>query len=413
MKLNKCLALSLLQQSLPQNNIQTIENISQLTGGITNKIYLAQTNNGKYILKVFEPNNLDPSIVLSKAEVAKLLCQLRMENVYVPDVHAFHDNFHGKQVMIMEYIENKNDKHENNLIFNVGASLALFHRAGQKLTQFHKEPNDVKSLASELFQSAKRAISNFSIFAEAKYTFNLLMYAIKTLKYKAPPLTKGLTHHDIHPGNFILDSQGKLALIDFELCRHDFLINDLAHAALMYCFDNVGFNENKFFKLLKGYSSIRALSGHEIHFLYTTALQDRAELELISQSKLHNMSMPYGSPFQPEHYKQLNNWLQQTSFQKFFNRFKNEIIMKQHASISTLPRTISPTYMNHAMPIADLAEPKIPPKTSAKKTVRFANPISIVFSSMPSRPTSPTYIDRLLVDRKTGETFTRRYRCSK
>jgi len=92
------------------------------------------------------------------------------------------------------------------------------------------------------------------------------------IELEALPETRegyGLIHNDLHPWNFLVDSSGRITVIDFDVCSYHYFLKDLA-IALFFANWN-GFQGNKgakddyltafFQNFMKGYSTENELDG--------------------------------------------------------------------------------------------------------------------------------------------------------
>jgi Ser/Thr protein kinase RdoA (MazF antagonist) len=79
----------------------------------------------------------------------------------------------------------------------------------------------------------------------------------------------GLIHNDLHPWNFLVDSQGEITVIDFDVCCYHFFIKDIAIALFFANWEgNPGKGRSKddyltnfFHNFMRGYSLENELEG--------------------------------------------------------------------------------------------------------------------------------------------------------
>ncbi|MFO1259399.1 MAG: phosphotransferase [Gammaproteobacteria bacterium] len=286
-------------------NSQTEEikifNIETLSGGVLNQNLKLETNHGDFVIKIFSQVQLDPNAPATHQEIYSLQQHLANSHFPIPPPIGFHENFKGHDILIMPFVRGKTPDIHPEFLLRFGKMLADFHNQLAEYPRFKRAPNDVLIFLSELGNSLWRGITKFQIRAEISYSTNLFRYAFNTLKYPhLGALPHGINHGDLHLGNLLEDEEGRLVLLDLELCSDAPYLKDIANALCMFCFErNQGaseFNPEFALHLLSGYHLIRPLTKNEINLL-PVFLKDRAWLERIGNHKLVNEGKPPGSPF--------------------------------------------------------------------------------------------------------------------
>ncbi len=121
-------------------------------------------------------------------------------------------------------------------------------------------------------------------------------------------LPSGIIHADFFPNNVFFDAEGRLSgVIDFYFACTDLLAYDLAIVVNAWCFDARGHvNEELFKAVLKGYETIRPLTGSEKTAL--PALLRVAALRFLL-TRLHDQLYPDAdalvTPHDPLHYARI------------------------------------------------------------------------------------------------------------
>jgi Ser/Thr protein kinase RdoA (MazF antagonist) len=301
-------ATLLLHQNVQGASHSTITSVQRLTGGITHNVYRFDSDTGKYIVKQFK-RSIDPTAVLSKNDVFSLMQQLRVNDFPAPNPLTWVPCYHGHSIIVMENIDGRHIPFSIDNAYDVGELIAAFHIKTKNASYYQKKPNNFNAFYSECKDSLQRVWKTKRWLPEIGYLGNLFRYVFKSLILPSQGLPEGLTHHDLRPENILQKDNGDLVLLDYELCQKDLLINDLAHAILMFCFDGDEFSIPAFKALIRGYHANRLLNDKEYSYLINHAIEDKAELEYLSQHKLRLLGGPSGSPFTHERYYELKKHL--------------------------------------------------------------------------------------------------------
>jgi len=91
------------------------------------------------------------------------------------------------------------------------------------------------------------------------------------------PGPTGITHNDSHPGNFMFDAEGRVAIIDFgDVRKDDYYLKDIANLLLTTCYDeNNQLDEEKVKSVLSAYTAINPLSREHLESaLYAITIGD-------------------------------------------------------------------------------------------------------------------------------------------
>lgn len=302
-KLSKVDALAIIKQAANQHpflkTITQIQKVPQLlTGGVLNDVYQVKTDQGTLVIKWFNGKQLDPSATASHDEIFQLLKHLHKHDAPTPEPYGFVKQYKGSDVILMQYLEGESPKFlDETQAYLLGKKLAEFHAITDSFPRLKKQPNDVASLFSEIWQSISRALIKLQPIQEWQYLRVLGGYVIGTISYSNPKASKkGLRHGDLHQGNIKFFKEQPYFL-DFELCANGLLIDDLANLLCMFGLENENqVNVNTLRTILKGYESVRSLSADEWAYL-DTALRNRVGLERVGNKKLDNSNLPPGTIF--------------------------------------------------------------------------------------------------------------------
>ncbi len=300
-----------------------------LAGGVLNQVYKVWINDTEYVVKWMTGQQLDPTACGSNQELYDLQKHIAGYSELVPKPYAFIPNFNGYDAVIMEYIEGlkigdvAGNNRDTGYAYLLGESIASFHDQTHSVPKFEVQPNDFKSVASELTHCAKRLWQKGQVWNEVQYLYTFFKYAVGTLFYPSDSgLPGGLIHGDLHQHNIFVyednNSVESVKLLDFDLVREDKYIKDIANAICMFCLPEITdqydikkeyiFDSDFAQHLIKGYESIRELSQAELDYL-PTAIRDRIDLEKVGNMKLRNESKPPGTNFNPARAKVMEIFL--------------------------------------------------------------------------------------------------------
>lgn len=341
--ISKEFALGILQKAnlikdVPLTDVQ----VSSLSGGVLNDIFLVTCPEQRYVLKIFDPLRIDPQALATPKELFEVQQQLYAAGCAVPKPYAHIEN-EDLNITIMEFLENIQIPHETSfaLVQALGTSLAQFHLCLKDKTGFKKQPSDATALWGEIVEAGKRATQHCQHGREMTYLFHMSSYAYRVLlTYPSDQnLPKGMLHGDLHSANTLVNQQGKVFIIDNELMSYGPLIKDLAQAIVFYCIPEhvdgerhygYSFHTALCRALIQSYHALRPLTVEELDYLQV-ALQDRADLETLGNEKLANMKRPAGTPFNEERRMALMKVLE-GSWSNFIAEMKETLAPQESAA---------------------------------------------------------------------------------
>lgn len=243
---------------LAQFDINEFSSFSLLSGGSENTNHLVNSENGKYVLCIFEqkPEN-------KVNELTQLLTYLDANNFNTSKLIYTIDNesifiWKGKPIIVKVFIQGEIRKElAPHLLNSIGKELAKLHQLDAP-EYIPKQLNYGK----EHFSIVKKyaANSDFDIWLE-----NILKYISPFLKLNLP---KSLIHSDVFWDNVIIDKiTNSITIIDFEEAVNYYRIFDLGMTIIGICGVGNVINLGKVKHLLDGYQSEVQLLEDEINSL--------------------------------------------------------------------------------------------------------------------------------------------------
>jgi homoserine kinase type II len=226
--------------------------------GLGNSNYLLATNQGQYVLTVFE---IEPSQVTKMVEVLRLLEKNdfpapRLERLNTGKVVT---EFKGKSVSLKPYILGQVlDELHIKQVYQVGTALAKLHEfpAPDNLSSQHTYVKTTypQVMNQEINLNYKKRVSE-------RY---------KAILASIPPnLPVGIVHGDIFPDNLLFEDGEFKAIIDFEDVSRIYKIFDLGMAIVGLCTNETEIDISKSRALVSGYQEIRSLEEPEKKSLKT------------------------------------------------------------------------------------------------------------------------------------------------
>lgn len=281
----------------------TIGEITELKGiaaGITNTNYFVVTNDTRYVLTIFEKNDLDelPYFV-------DLMAHLAAHNVPCPapvrDKHgvALH-TLKGKPALIVSCLHGRDIESPNLAqVVAVAKTLAQMHLAGQS---FQAVSHNQRG-ANWRNQTAQQVLPKLSV-EEADLLKNELAFQAGLNLSDCP---HGVIHGDLFRDNVLFDGDNLGGFIDFYYACHDVIAYDVAIAVNEWCVNPDGhFDAEKLAAFLAAYQQVRPFTDAELN--YWPALLRRAALRFWL-SRLYDFHFPAAGELthakDPNHFKNI------------------------------------------------------------------------------------------------------------
>ena len=265
------LTKELIEDILVNYDLGKYKKSSLIKKGHVHSNYILITENGKFILRIFEERN-DEQILLEM----KLLEKLSPSDIPTPKViktikKEFFIKLNNKNIAIFTFLTGKHIEDENNItlkqIENLGTYLGRFHK---DLTNF--KPQEIKSKhiynfdwVRKILKDIKKDLPDFPIKHE---TYILKILNELTLHQNLP---QGLNHADLHSGNVLFEGNEVTGIVDFDDCFYGNLLSDVASGINFWCIDkSVNFEKCKCF--IVAYEKERKLTSQEKDSLYNQTL---------------------------------------------------------------------------------------------------------------------------------------------
>jgi len=243
---------------LAKFDINNISSFELLIGGSENTNYLVKSENGKYVLCIFEQKTEK-----NVKELAHLLKHLEINNfntsklIYTSDIESV-IIWKNKPIIIKAFIEGEIRKDfPPHLLKLIGKDLAKLHQINVP-EYLPKQLN----FGKEQFSNVKKysANSEFDIWLK-----NILEYISPYLKLNLP---KSIIHSDVFWDNVIISKDDNTAtIIDFEESVNYYRLFDIGMTIIGICGEEKIINMEKIKCLLDGYQSENQLLDDEINSL--------------------------------------------------------------------------------------------------------------------------------------------------
>lgn len=232
----------------PTENIS----ISKFNGGVSNRVYLVSTMNGKnFVAKIFTKKSID-----DVSRIEETVADLQQIGFRTPSTIAtlfFANKF---PLQISEYQEGLHVT--DNDLASVAKLMAELHIKDSLITtplEKYKDDNHYKTL----FKKCESWIHT----EELKKIYEEL-----DLSYLSK-IPKGIIHGDFSYTNLINSLNG-LVLIDFDHVCTSYYLTDLTRCHMFFGFDHLGeLQEEKVIDFVSIYNNIRPLTNFEKDFFYT------------------------------------------------------------------------------------------------------------------------------------------------
>jgi homoserine kinase type II len=281
------------QQQLQNYAIGNLLELKEIVEGIDNSNFFLKTDQGKFILTIFEKrisaDDLPFFVNLKQHLAAKnILCPTPIKNNQSEIISQIKD----KKSIIVSFLEGKNiaankqgfyQKISKNHCYQLGNLISKLHIAASDFSQ--QRVNDLGYLTwQKLFNKIENNLINFDQKISDEIKENIDFVASN---WRAN-LESGVCHLDIFPDNIFFDEQNNLsAIIDFYFAASDLLIYDLAIAINAWCFDERNiFDQTKFLSIIEGYQKNRIIKKTEIDFLDVALLASSIRFTL---TRFHDM----------------------------------------------------------------------------------------------------------------------------
>ncbi len=247
-----------LEDFLKNYSLGALTSYEGINAGIENTNYFVSTENGEFVLTIFEEIGFDTLPYY-------LQFMAHLSDHGMPTAHPVADNkndyvrvLKDKPAAIVRRLEGKNVlEPESAHCSAIGKALAQMHNIGQSFAGVMDNPRG-------LAWSEKTADRVFEQLSKDEQT--LLDQEIRYRKQiPAHELPKGVIHADLFCDNAMFKGQSLTGIIDFYYACNDYLLYDLAITVNDWCSDNRGELDNQLYDaLINAYKAERNIQTKEI-----------------------------------------------------------------------------------------------------------------------------------------------------
>ncbi len=257
-----------LKAFLAQFDVGAYQSHVGIRKGVSNTNYDLHTDDGHYVLTLFEPNRVHIEDVpffmayadaLQKGGVSSPKIMMDKQGHFVRELC-------GRPACIVSYLLGKDvDKADitPDNCRKVGATLAKMHKIGADFEHLKVNRYSLEKW-NGWFSRYKDTLN------KAKNGLGLTIYMLLTELNNSWPkdLPRGAIHGDFFPDNVFFRNFEISGVIDFHFACTDLFIFDLAIAVNAWCFDrDIKFVNERFHALVQGYQSVRPLTPAETKVL--------------------------------------------------------------------------------------------------------------------------------------------------
>ncbi len=284
--------------------IGEVTELRGIAAGITNTNYFVLTHENRYVLTIFEKNNVEelPYFVDLMAHLAAhgVPCPAPIADKNGVALHALK----GKPALMVSCLQGKDVATPNlEQVRAVALTLAKMHLAGDSFKQVsHNQRGQ-----AWFEKTCQKVLPKLSPQEQALLQSELAyQQALDTSQ-----LPQGLIHGDLFRDNVLFDGEVLGGFIDFYYACHDVLLYDVAIAVNEWCLHHNGpdlgsIDNEKVAEFLSDYQSVRPFSVQELAGWH--ALLRRAALRFWL-SRLHDFYFPQEGEIthakDPNHFKSI------------------------------------------------------------------------------------------------------------
>lgn len=249
-----------LRDFLSHYSVGQLIDFKGISDGIENTNYFVNTDNGRYVLTIFEQHSFEEL-------QAFLNLMHHLADHKVPSANPVADNdgvylrlFKGKPIALVERLNGGSITEINlNHCEQLGVAMGKMHAAG---LSFHTK---IENTRGPIWcqRTAEQLMAKLSKDERA-----MLQIEVDFQKDKRhAELPQGITHADLFRDNALWDGETFSGIIDFYYACHDVLLYDLAVAVNDWCGNNdFGLDKDKVTTFLNAYHQHRPLTINEQDF---------------------------------------------------------------------------------------------------------------------------------------------------
>ncbi len=246
--------------------IGKVHSFTGIIEGIQNSNFHIHSDSGRYILTLFEQDNVIADLPFFLA----LMTHLAAHGFSSPQPIARQDGallseLAGRPAALVSFLSGtglSNIKPHHCYAF--GKQMAALHHIGLQFDKIRENDLSQKYWAA-MFAPLKQNANQIA----ADITPDIATEISSQLAYLSAhwpsDLPRGIIHGDLFPDNVFFQGQDVAGIIDFYFACTDFLAYDIAISLNSWCFeDDHNFNVSKAQNLLAGYQSVRPLREAEL-----------------------------------------------------------------------------------------------------------------------------------------------------
>ena len=245
-------------------NLGRLLNYKEIKEGIENTNYFIKTENGKFILTLYEKRVEERDLPF----FISLMRNLFDKNFPSPEPIInkngnYISEISGKKAAVVSFLHGNAKKNLNpENCYNVGVNTAKLHLITKDLTGKRQNKLSINSWR-KIYNKVKKDCSKIH-----PNLPNIIEKNLDVIEKNSPKnIPSGIIHADLFPDNIFFEGSKLTGFIDYYFSCNDFYAFEIAICLNALCFEgkneNLSFNVTKAKKFIDGYSSIRKLSDNE------------------------------------------------------------------------------------------------------------------------------------------------------
>lgn len=231
-----------------------------IAAGVSNTNYLVITDQGKYVLTLFEPHRVNETDLFFFTRYTNDLYEA---GIPVPEIIKAKDGEQirelcGRPACLYSFLNGETGRPgmiTPEVCGEAGALLAHMHLATARMDERHPDPFGpdrwrewIETMGDDIAKTAPGLLNT------CVNTFNLLQ------DYPAEGLTSGPIHGDYFPDNVFFENDEATGVIDFHFACTSWFLYDLAIAVNAWCFNqNNEFDSARYAAMMDGYRAFMPL----------------------------------------------------------------------------------------------------------------------------------------------------------
>lgn len=230
----------------------SLNHYKPLSGGHANDTYLLDTQQGKFILTLFNAATVDD--VLNLGHLLQWLAQhgFQTTQVYLTSDHAVATMYGDRPVLLKPYI--------NGQIYSE-LDKTMLHQVGVAMAQLHTVP--VPDFLPQQHPFKKLFATVIACPINPDYSAWLASRLAELEERFSADLPHAFIHGDIFNDNVLFDGTSLQAIIDFEAACHHYRLLDIGMAIVGTCTVGTNVMREKASALLGGYQTVSELKSNE------------------------------------------------------------------------------------------------------------------------------------------------------